>query len=58
MLDRDTEYIGDAVYAHYDRERDAIELTLNNHRNPAMITLEAEVFEALIEFWKRKVKSK
>lgn len=54
MTEKDTEYIGDAVYAHYDPERDALELTLNDHRNKTLITLEREVFEALLAFWRRK----
>ena len=44
-------YLGDAVYAYYNGY--SIELTLDNHTNPPLITLEPEVLIALIKFTKR-----
>ena len=43
-------YLGDAVYAHFDRY--GIELRLNDHRNERAVYLEPEVIQNLIEFWK------
>jgi hypothetical protein len=53
MDDHNTEYLGDAVYAHFD-DYGSIHLTLNDHHNRAMIVLEPETMESLIGFWEKR----
>ncbi len=43
-------YLGDAVYAHFNGY--SVELKLDDHRNPTVVTLEPEVLAALNRFYK------
>lgn len=45
---KDTIYLGDAVYAHFDGY--GVELKLNDHRAECLIYLEPNVLENLIKF--------
>ena len=45
----DTDYLGDAVYAHFDGY--GIELRLNHHESRCAVYLEPEVLQSLIQFW-------
>jgi hypothetical protein len=52
LMDRNTTYLGDAVYAYYDGN--GIELRLNHHDARCLVYLEPEVIEALVAFWRAK----
>ena len=50
------EYLGDSVYAKYDRELDCIDLTTEDGINTTnTIVLEPDVWQALKEFAKRSI---
>lgn len=52
MSDNDKrDHLGDGVYVYWNGY--AVEISVNDHRNPPRVTLELEIIERLITFVKR-----
>lgn len=51
MPENEITHLGDGVYAEYDGF--AVHLRVNDHRNPIAVTLEPDVMQELVIFYKR-----
>jgi len=53
MANENMEHLGDGVYAEFDGY--AVNIRVNDHRNPVAVQLEPDVLKRLVPFYERQV---